>query len=76
MDGVTGALIIRSPDDPSQRHYDFDLFDHVIMLHDWLNQFTAERLPGPRTPPRKGQHPDAILINGRGARPVREKQYL
>ncbi|XP_059478414.1 uncharacterized protein LOC132198398 isoform X2 [Neocloeon triangulifer] len=65
MDGLTGSIIVRSLKDPSFQHYDWDLPSHVIVLQDWLHQYTAERLPGPRRF-RRGQRPDALLINGRG----------
>jgi FtsP/CotA-like multicopper oxidase with cupredoxin domain len=66
MDGVTGSLIVRGPRDPSLRRYFWDLQQHVIVVQDWLHQYTAERLPGPRSGPRRGQLPDSLLINGRG----------
>jgi len=71
MDGITGALIVRDVDDPSRRHYDEDVPEHVVLLHDWLHQYMAERVPGPRRLPRRGQLPDALLINGRGSRLVK-----
>ncbi|KAF4524251.1 hypothetical protein B566_EDAN008797 [Ephemera danica] len=65
MDGVTGALIVRSPKDPSLPHYDWDLSEHVVVLQDWMHFFTATKFPGPRVINR-GMLPQAILINGRG----------
>ncbi|KAK2581552.1 hypothetical protein KPH14_005204 [Odynerus spinipes] len=67
IDGQQGPLIVRSPKstDVNGRLYDFDLFDHVIFLSDWLHTLALDLYPG-RYAMRPGQFPDNFLINGHG----------
>lgn len=67
MDGIYGTLVIREPEEnePNAWLYDFDLAHHVIIISDWINEETTERVPG-RNNGRVGQLPDAVLINGKG----------
>ena len=66
-DGCFGALIIREPLllDPHVRQFDFDMTDHLMIVHDWAHMpgtamFTAHHHSiGDNKPPN-------ILINGRG----------
>ncbi|KAG7209471.1 hypothetical protein KM043_015558 [Ampulex compressa] len=69
MDGLFGSLIVRQPEiyDPNNKLYNYDLSEHVILINDWMHEASTERFPGRSSGPGvMGQHPDAILINGRG----------
>ncbi|XP_076235891.1 uncharacterized protein LOC143180212 [Calliopsis andreniformis] len=67
MDGVTGTLVIRAPeeDEPNADLYDFDLANHVIHLSDWMNEESTGRFPGRNTGVVR-QLPESLLINGKG----------
>ncbi|KZC04143.1 Laccase-5 [Dufourea novaeangliae] len=67
MDGIFGSLIVREPveTDLYAKLYDFDLVQHIIVINDWMDELATERHPG-RISGVVLQHPDAVLINGRG----------
>lgn len=58
--GVHGAFIVRKAND---KHSDYDLSEHVIVLADWMNELTEDSFPGVKS---KNSHPHSLLINGRG----------
>lgn len=51
--------------DVSGQLYDYDLAEHVIILNDWMHQYSIEYFPG-HTSYNVGQMPDSILVNGKG----------
>lgn len=65
--GIIGKLIVRDTNDTNAQFYDFDLFDHSIILTDWNNELAEENAPGIRE-----AQPDSILINGFGSYFFRE----
>ncbi|XP_071798153.1 uncharacterized protein [Asterias amurensis] len=66
-DGVFGPLIIKqaAPDDPHSGLYDYDLPEHVVVVHDWFHEVTVNRFAGHHLSTLSGS-PDSILVNGRG----------
>ncbi|KAF5298037.1 hypothetical protein FQR65_LT09848 [Abscondita terminalis] len=63
IDGVSGSIIIREPNDIHQDLYDYD--NSVLIIKDWFHTLANERFPG-RRHTLVGQLPDNILINGKG----------
>ncbi|XP_064639307.1 uncharacterized protein LOC135494912 [Lineus longissimus] len=67
-DGMYGSLIIRNKPsrDPNYNTYDYDLPEHVIIVHDWLKEmivasFAHQHHAGGDNKPK------SMLINGKGA---------
>ena len=64
-DGIFGAIVVKARNDSNSKLYDFDLDEHVMVVHDWMDQsyitkfnaflhdFGDESING-------------ILVNGRG----------
>lgn len=67
-DGVYGALIVREPaaNDPNRDTYDYDLSEHVILMHDWLHITTEDKFVF-RHHSGGDDFPKSALVNGRGA---------
>lgn len=66
-DGLFGPLIVRQYEhqDAHRDKYDFDLYEHVIMLNDWINDTSIDKFS--RHHHNDGDNkPSSILINGRG----------
>ncbi|XP_015127595.1 laccase-4 [Diachasma alloeum] len=65
-DGLYSSLIVRKPNDPLQKYYDFDLAEHVMIIWHWFDTATAFRL---KTALDKfgSVHGYGLTINGRGA---------
>lgn len=59
--GVQGALIVRKAQ--TEKLYDHDFSEHVIVLSDWMNELTEDSFPGVRN---KSTYAPNILINGKG----------
>ena len=68
-DGVFGALIFRQSQqaDVNSDQYDFDLPEHVVIVHDWLDQLTTVKFSAHHFD-NGNNRPEAILINGKGKR--------
>ncbi|XP_033637829.1 laccase-4-like [Asterias rubens] len=68
-DGVFGALVVRQSD-KRERHdalYDVDLPEHVVLVHDWLDQMTLVKF-GAHHHDSGSNKPESVLINGKGRR--------
>lgn len=67
-DGLFGSLIIRQAPsrDPHSALYDYDLPEHVMMINDWLNEFTPNRFAAHHHDDGDNK-PASMLINGMGA---------
>ena len=72
LDGQNGPLIVKDPPSENPHHNLYDEDEHVIMLNDWMHEFSVERFPG-RIRHGIGQTADNFLINGRGNWTVRRK---
>ncbi|XP_043269699.1 laccase-like isoform X2 [Venturia canescens] len=66
-EGLDGSLIVRTSRtvEPNANLWDFDHYNNVIFLNDWLHDSAAEHYPGTLVR-RNGQRPDTFLINGMG----------
>lgn len=66
-DGVYGALIVREPavNDPNRDTFDYDLPEHVILMHDWLHLPTEDKFLF-RHHSGGDDFPKSMLVNGRG----------
>lgn len=66
-DGVYGAFIVREPDeyDPNRYTYDYDLPEHVILIHDWLHLPTQDKFLF-RHHSGGDDFPKSMLVNGHG----------
>lgn len=70
-DGLLGALIIHSKDDPLKKGRDFD-DDRIVYLSDWMNDDSTviienqSDMEKPYRGIRFVAEPDAVLINGNG----------
>uniref|UniRef100_A0A1B6LW19 Laccase n=1 Tax=Graphocephala atropunctata TaxID=36148 RepID=A0A1B6LW19_9HEMI len=67
VDGIVGALMIRTPRDQdlNTRLYDFDLPSHVIVVQDWHHLTADSMVPG-LLHDDTDQRPQTYLIQGRG----------
>lgn len=67
-DGVFGPIIVREPAslNPYADSYDYDLAEHVVFVHDWLNQTAIGKFSG-HFHHEGDNKPNSLLINGRGA---------
>ena len=68
-DGVFGALVVRQSAQ-RERHealYDLDLPEHVVLLHDWLDQVTMVKFNAHHHD-NGSNKPESVLINGKGQR--------
>ncbi|XP_038050215.1 laccase-5-like [Patiria miniata] len=68
-DGVFGALVVRQPTQREQHGslYDYDLPEHVVLLHDWLDQVTLVKFAAHHHD-NGSNKPESVLINGKGRR--------
>ena len=68
-DGVFGSMVFRQAPqaDVNSAHYDHDLPEHVIGVHDWFDDMTLAVYTAHRYG-QGGHSADAILINGKGKR--------
>lgn len=64
-DGMFGALIVRSGEDPHRSLYDEDLSEHTIQLIDWSHQLTVAVFTGHHHA-QVDNKPPTLLVNGRG----------
>ncbi|XP_038051142.1 laccase-1-like [Patiria miniata] len=66
-DGIFGPFIVAqsSPDDPHSNLYDYDLPEHVVLVHDWIDELAVNRYAGHHLSSLPGS-PESVLINGRG----------
>ncbi|XP_041483232.1 L-ascorbate oxidase-like [Lytechinus variegatus] len=68
-DGVYGALIIRESREVDKQSalFDYDLSEHVILTHDWLDQTTLDKFAAHHFD-NGNNRPESVLINGKGRR--------
>ncbi|XP_072013206.1 uncharacterized protein [Amphiura filiformis] len=68
-DGVFGALIFRqaAEADVNSHLYDYDLPEHVVLVHDWLDEMTMVKFASHHFDDGSNK-PESILINGKGKR--------
>ncbi len=68
-DGVFGALIFRQAAEADRNSYlyDYDLPEHVVLVHDWLDDMTMVKFAGHHFD-NGNNRPESILINGKGKR--------
>eukprot|EP00057_Strongylocentrotus_purpuratus_P006763 XP_011661237.1 PREDICTED: laccase-2 [Strongylocentrotus purpuratus] len=68
-DGLFGALIVREPREVDQQSalFDYDLSEHVIITHDWLDQVTLDKFAAHHFDDGSNR-PESVLINGKGKR--------
>lgn len=68
-DGMFGALVFRQPAqaDPNSDQYDYDLPEHVVLVHDWLDEMTMVKFASHHFDDGSNK-PESILINGKGQR--------
>ncbi|GJQ77051.1 Mco1 [Trypoxylus dichotomus] len=66
-EGIFGPLIIRTPEDTNQHIdlYDYDLSEHVIIIHDWTHENGLEKFLT-FSHSSGNNKPDNILVNGKG----------
>src|SRR5579883_287427 len=66
-DGVFGPLIVRESREanPYAHAYDYDLAEHVIVVHEWTNETAVSKFAGHHHNDGDNK-PSSILINGRG----------
>ncbi|XP_063982871.1 uncharacterized protein LOC135165467 isoform X2 [Diachasmimorpha longicaudata] len=65
-DGLYSSLIVRKPNDPLQKYYDFDLAEHVMVIWHWFDTATAFRLKT-ALDTFGSVHGYGLTVNGRGA---------
>jgi FtsP/CotA-like multicopper oxidase with cupredoxin domain len=65
-DGMFGALIVRNTPsmEPHFKAYDYDLPEHVILVHDWLEEMIVSRFVH-RHHAGGDNKPRSMLINGK-----------
>ncbi|KAK9511421.1 hypothetical protein O3M35_000082 [Rhynocoris fuscipes] len=68
IDGLAGPLVVRKEKSKEifGHLYDFDLFEHIVFIQDWVHGVADQMVPGLRTGPYSGSLPRSYLINGRG----------
>ncbi|XP_071949840.1 uncharacterized protein [Antedon mediterranea] len=68
-DGLFGALIVRQAPlrNPNSYLYDYDLSEHIMIVHDWLDQLTLAKFASHHHDDGSNK-PEAVLINGKGKR--------
>lgn len=65
VNGHHGAFVVRQPNDPQHRLYDFDLKEHTVLVADWMHDDAEMFVPGlPTRSP--GITAVSALINGKG----------
>nr|KAG5709129.1 hypothetical protein BaRGS_028585 [Batillaria attramentaria] len=67
-DGLFGAIIVRQPPnyDPNSNLYDLDLPEHVVLVHDWMSEFSMSRYVTMMHDWYNFRLPRSVLVNGRG----------
>ncbi|XP_033096053.1 laccase-1-like [Anneissia japonica] len=68
-DGIFGALIVRQAPsrDANYLLYDYDLSEHIMLVHDWLDQITVVKFSAHHHDDGSNK-PESVLINGKGKR--------
>ena len=65
-DGLFGPLIVRPKFDMNYKEYNFDLNEHVIILHDWFDETIVSKFAFHHHSTTDNNRPTGILINGKG----------
>lgn len=69
-DGVFGGIVVKQPkeNDVHFNEYDYDLNEHVIIVHDWFKETIISKFAFHHHDTTNNDKPNSILINGKGVK--------